>query len=432
MTVAIVGYATEGIVSARYWHDQGHDITVCDQDSDLDIPAEFHQKTGAGYIDGLDVFDIVVRSAGIHPRVLLKKNPEIESKITTNVEEFMRVCPSRNIIGVTGTKGKGTTSTLIAKMLQAAGKTTHLGGNIGIAALELLPAIKADDWVVLELSSFQLEDFKGPAPHIAVCLMVVPEHLNWHASMQEYITAKSHLFAPQMPSDIAIYYGHNDISKTIASVGQGRKMPYCAQPGADVVEDFVKIDGKQICHVSELKLLGKHIWQNVCAAVTAAWQVTQDIAAIKSVLTSFGGLEHRIEFTRELDNVRYYDDSFATTPETAIAAIEAFEQPKVLILGGSDKGIPLDPIADVVAKKNVRHVIAIGDTATVIAEQLRAQGFENITLGLQSMPEIVHEAQQHAQSGDVVLLSTGCASFGLFQDYKDRGNQFKSAVQALL
>jgi len=431
MKAAIVGYATEGIVSAKYWNDKGYEVTVCDQNAELEVPNTFESQLGTDYLKNLSRFDVVVRSAGINPNILLKDNPGVKDKITTNIEEFMRVSPSRNLIGVTGTKGKGTTSTLITKMLEAAGFRSHLVGNIGQPPLEILRDIQPDDWVVLELSSFQLEDFKGPSPHIAVCVMVVPEHLNWHASMAEYVAAKANLFAHQTPDDYAIYFKDSEKSQQIAEKSPGKKIAYFSDAGAFVKDGFVEIEQTKICATSEIKLLGKHNWQNVCAAVTAVWQITPDVEAIKSVITTFSGLEHRIEFVREFDGVKYYDDSFATTPETSIAAIQAFEQPKVLILGGSDKGVPLDPIADEVVSAKVRHVVAIGDMATVIEKQLRERGFKSITTGPKTMTEIVKAAKEHAVDGDVVLLSTGCASFGLFTDYKDRGNQFQAVVRAL-
>ena len=431
MKAAIVGYAVEGQVSANYWHELGYEVTICDQNTSLQVPPIFKTTLGDDYLDGLDSYDIIVRSAGIHPQIILDKNPSVKSKITTSVQEFFRVCPSPNTIGITGTKGKGTTTTLITKMLIAAGKTVHFGGNIGIAPLELLPKIAADDWVVLELSSFQLEDFNGPSPHIGVCLMVVPEHLNWHADMAEYISAKQRLFAAQKPTDIAIYYSQNENSQAITQKSAGIKIPYFASPGAIINNDQVVINNQTICSVKEIKLPGKHNWQNICAAVTAVWQITQDVAAIKSVILSFSGLEHRIELVSEINEVKYYDDSFATTPETAIAAIQAFDQPKISILGGSDKGTPLDPIANEVISNNIRHIITIGDTGPTIAKQLRERGYNDITEGLKTMTEIVATSQSHAEPGDVVLLSTGCASFGLFKDYKDRGNQFQVAVKSL-
>ncbi len=430
--VAIVGYATEGIVSADYYYKQGFVVTICDQNEALKIPEDYSAQLGASYLDDLNRFDIIVRSAGIPPHVILEKNPSVAAKITTATNEFLRICPTANTIGITGTKGKGTTSTLVARMFEAAGKTIYLGGNIGRSPLEFYDSVQPDDWVVLELSSFQLIDLHY-SPHIGACLMVVPEHLNWHADMAEYIAAKSQLFECQTSNDIAVYYAENETSREIAARGAARKVPYFQSPGAWINGNMLTIDGQEICTTEEIKLLGAHNWQNVCAAVTVVWQAgVHDIPAIHSVLTSFGGLEHRLELVREFESVSYYDDSFGTTPETAIVALQAFAEPKVAILGGSDKGATYDELARVVAGANVRHAILIGDQASRIQQALEAAGYHTFSQGGQTMPEIVSAARATAQHGDVVLLSPACASFGMFTDYKDRGNQFKQAVQALV
>lgn len=431
MKVAIIGYATEGIISSEYYFERGDVITICDQNEALIVPEDYTPKLGDGYLDDLDEYDVIVRSAGIPPSLILEKNPGVGPKITTAIKEFMRVCPTKHIIGITGTKGKGTTSTLITKILEISGKTVHLGGNIGRSPMEFLDVIKSDDWVVLELSSFQLIDLQS-SPHIAVCLMVVPEHLNWHTDMAEYVNAKSQLFEWQNSDDVAIYFADNDTSKEIAHAGVGRKVPYFAPLGAWVNGNMITIDGQEICTTDEIKLLGKHNWQNVCAAITAVWETgVHDIKAIRSAVTSFTGLSHRLEFVRDFGNVRYYDDSFGTTPETAIVALQSFDGPKVVILGGSDKGASYDELARIVTNSNVRKTILIGDQAGRIKEALDKAGFIDTIEDCHNMVEIVDAARATAQSGDIILLSTGCASFGMFTDYKDRGNQFKTAVQAL-
>ena len=430
MNVAIVGFGTEGASALKYWQAQDADITVCDEDASKIVPEGVATQLGPDYLHGLGRFDVVMRTAGMHPSILLADNPGIEGKISTVMNEFMRVSPTKNIIGVTGTKGKGTTSTLIAKMLEAAGKQVYLGGNIGISPLDFLPELTADSWVVLELSSFQLFDLRY-SPHIGVCLMVTPEHLNWHDDFADYARAKSNLFAHQTEQDIAVYFADNETSHDIASTSPGAKIAYFAEPGAYVYHGGIVIDNREVCKTNELQLLGRHNWQNACAAVTAVWQVTQDVPAIRSVLTTFSGLEHRLEFVREVDSVKYYDDSFGTTPETAIVAIEAFEQPKVIILGGSDKGASFDELAKTIKNNNVRRAILIGLMTPKIRAALEAQGFTDVTPGGNTMPEIVAAARAAAKPGDVVLLSTGCASFDLFHDYKDRGNQFKTAVGEL-
>jgi UDP-N-acetylmuramoylalanine--D-glutamate ligase len=381
-------------------------------------------------LQGLEQFDIVCRTASINPNTIVAASPGAAGKITTVINEFLRVCPTRNTIGITGTKGKGTTSTLITKMLEAAGKDVFLGGNIGRSPLDFLADVTADSWVVLELSSFQLYDLQH-SPHTAICLMVVPEHLNWHSDVDDYIAAKRQLFSHQTARDVAIYFADNQVSRQIASASPGIKLAYYAEPGVHVQDGAIIIGDTMIAKVSELRLLGAHNWQNVCAAITAVWQSTQDVAAIRSVLTTFTGLEHRLEFVREHEGVRYYDDSFGTTPGTAIVAIQAFRGPKIVILGGSDKGADYTELARIVAASNVRQVIAIGQMGDKLSDCLRQQGFTAITSGGATMTSIITACRAYAKNGDVVLLSTACASFGMFTDYKDRGTQFKAVVSAL-
>ena len=430
MKIAILGYDTEGKVSYDYFKAQGHDVTICDQNADVAVPEGATAVLGPSYLANLDRFDLLVRTAGMHPRKILDLNPDVASKITTHVNEFFRASPTKNIIGITGTKGKGTTSTLIAKMLEVDGRQLCLGGNIGVPPLGFLNELTADSWVVLELSSFQLMDVQY-SPHIAVCLMVVPEHLDWHPDTDEYFNAKTELFTHQTSDDFAIYNADNENSTRIASTSKGWKVPYMSRPGAYVTDEQIVVDDQVVCSVHDLKLLGKHNWQNACAAVTAFWKVSQKMDVIRQVLTSFSGLEHRLEFVRELNEVKYYDDSFGTTPETAIVAIQSFEEPKVVILGGSDKGASYDELAKTVASSNVRKAVLIGEQAYRIQNALEQAGFIHFTPGGSTMTDIVATAASAAQPGDVVLLSTGCASFGLFKNYKDRGDQFKATVKAL-
>jgi UDP-N-acetylmuramoylalanine--D-glutamate ligase len=434
MKIAILGFAGQGQSAFEYWNTGENEVVVCDANAELTMPNGVQAQLGADYLKNLGQFDLLVRTPALHPRDIVAANPDtpdILDKVWTNTNEFFKVCPSKNIVGVTGTKGKGTTSTLIAKMLEAAGKRVHLGGNIGIPPLELLKDdIQPNDWVVLELANFQLIDLKF-SPHIAVCLMVEPEHMDWHPEMSEYITAKQQMFVHQTAEDKAIYFAESVNSQKIASVGNGQKIAYYSETGASIQNNQVVIDGRAISSVGDIKLLGKHNLQNVCAAVTAFWQIVQDGAAVEWVLKTFAGLEHRLELVREFDDVQYYDDSFGTTPETAIVAIEAFEQPKIVILGGSDKGATYEKLAHTVQNHNVRSVIAIGVTGPAIASELKRAGFDAVVNGSETMSEIVDQARAAAQPGDVVLLSTGCASFGLFKNYKDRGEQFHTAVNAL-
>jgi UDP-N-acetylmuramoylalanine--D-glutamate ligase len=435
MKIAILGYGREGQAAYAYWSTADNQLTICDQDKALALPGGATGQLGPTYLEGLEQFDLIVRTPGLYPGEIVAANtPAILDKVTTNTNEFFQVCPSKNLIGVTGTKGKGTTATLITKLLRGVGKRVHLGGNIGTPPLALLQeSIQPDDWVVLELSSFQLIDLKQ-SPHIAVCLMIAPEHLNWHASFEEYVTAKSQLFSHQAATDYAIYFATNDISKKIAANGQGTKLPYYSPPGAYVQDDTIVIDDQTICKVDELQLLGKHNWQNVCAAITAVWQISQDVEKMHAVVTSFRGLEHRLELVREINGVTYYNDSFASTPDAAAAAIEAIAGQKILILGGFDRQLPLEQLAQSVASaaQELRRVLLIGQSAQRLAETLTRAGCTNYQLSqAKSMAEIVTEAQALAKSGDAVVLSPGFASFDMFKDFEQRGEQFKAAVHDL-
>lgn len=451
MKVGLVGWGVETKSAFKYFGPE-HDYLIVSEQPKDDFPPQSDKITlqflatakepgltgtveDLSYLDGLESCDKIIYSVTSYKN--LRKHfgdgAAFWSKAVTTQHLFFENVRTKNLIGITGTKGKGTTSTLLYKMLKAAGKKVYLAGNIGTSMLDLVGTITADDWVVLEISSFQLHHFPY-SPHIAVCLMIVPEHLDWHANMNEYLEAKANLFSHQSEKDIAVYFEPNDYSRRVASYSKGHRIPFYQRPGAYVRQDGMIVVGEteeELINKAEVKLLGEHNLQNICAAATAFWQISQDKEAVRQVVTTFTGLEHRLEFVRELNGVKYYNDSFGTTPETAIVAMKAFIEPKVMILGGSDKGVPFDNLAEAAAASNVKHAIVIGDTASKIAELLRDQGFKDITEGLTSMPDIVKAAAEKAESGDVVLLSAGCASFGLFKDYKDRGNQFKQAVLAL-
>lgn len=433
MNIALVGYELEGRAAYIYWSNLGAQITICDAAADKQVPDGVDTQLGDDYLKDLGRFDAVWRTAGINPQIILDANPGIEDKITTTMNEFLKVCPTKRVIGVTGTKGKGTTSTLITKMLEAAGEEVFLGGNIGVSPFEFLPKLHENSYVVLEMSSFQLADLKA-SPSIAVCLMVVPEHLNWHNDMDEYILAKAKLFEHQAPQDTAIYFAHNDLSKKIASYSPGLKIPYFADPGAYIADHMVQIAGQTVCDISEIKLLGKHNWENVCAAVTVMWQITQNLDPVKKVITSFAGLPHRLELIRDALGVKYYNDSFASTPDSAIAAMEAITDDKVMIMGGFDRKLPLDHVAKAAVKHkdDIRKIIVVGSCAPRLAAEFEKAGFSNYFIDeAKTMREIVATANTFAQNGDVVVLSPGFPSFDMFKNFEDRGAQFKDAVNAL-
>lgn len=437
MNVVILGFGSQGKSSLEYWQKLGTDLTVADSNTELSLPDGVASKLGADYLEDLDQYDQIVRTPIIHPRQILEANPDspnILDKVTSNTNEFFKVCPTKNIVGITGTKGKGTTSTLITKMLEASGHTAHLIGNIGTPPLEVVDQIKESDWVVMELANFQLIDLKY-SPHIAVCVMVEPEHLDWHEDVEEYISAKQQLFIHQEEEDMAIYYGKNENSEEIANASMGEIIPYMGAGGADVVDDKeVWIDGQKICNTDEIKLIGKHNWQNICAAVTAIWQIDKNIDAIREVLTTLTNLPYRLEKTREVNGITFYNDSFSTAPGSCKAAVNAIDSMKVLMIGGHDRMLGLSELYEQITKNSstIRKIVLFGSSKERVSKELSDYGFDNFIVSeSKDIKEIVKLAYESAQNGDSVIFSPAFPSFDMFKNFQDRGDRFNDAVNEL-
>lgn len=437
MNIVILGFGAQGKSSLKYWQKLGASVTVADINPKLELTDGVTGKLGPDYLSNLDQYDRIVRAPIIHPHQIVEANPDspnILEKVTSNTNEFFHTSKTKNIIGVTGTKGKGTTSTLITKMLEASGKKAHLIGNIGTPPLDVSEQIQPDDWVVMELANFQLIDLKY-SPHIAVCVMVEPEHLDWHEDTEEYISAKQQLFINQKETDIAIYYHDNELSEEVASASIGRLVSYYSPDGAYVKDDKeVWIENQKICGVEEIKLVGKHNWQNICAAITAIWQIDQNIKAIRQVVTTITSLHYRLEFVREVGGVKFINDSFSSAPGACNAAINAISGPKIIIIGGKDRMLDLKELCQEVIKNSssISKILLIGDAKDRIAKEFKSVGFDNfIIIKETTMAEIVHKAKNLAKPGDSVVLSPGFPSFDMFKNFEDRGDKFVSEVNAL-
>jgi UDP-N-acetylmuramoylalanine--D-glutamate ligase len=321
-------------------------------------------------------------------------------------------------------------------MLVESGKKSYLAGNIGVPAVSLLSSdLNPEDYVVLEMSSFQLTDCNY-SPYIAVCLMITQDHLDWHGQIQDYVKSKQNIVSHQSKDDIVVYLASNEKSKFLAESSKGIKIPYFKTPGAEIIDRNIVIDDQIICGVNEVGLIGIHNLENICAAITCVWQVSKDKAAIKKVIGSFTGLKNRLEFLRELDDVKYYNDSFASAPDAAIAAIRALSSTKVVIIGGFDRGLELEYIIDEVIAEDkrglIRKILLIGASAERLGQEMVAKGFGNFEiLGSKDMNEIVKTASSLASSGDIVVLSPGFASFDMFKNFEVRGQAFVDAVAKL-
>ncbi len=446
--VAIIGAGLEGKDVLRFLSKKGAKITVFDQKekeeldlSDVEkIPAQF--ITGPGYLDrGLRNFDYIVRSPGVRPDLPQIVDAEKGgTEITSAINIFFSFSPA-SAIGVTGTKGKGTTATLVAKCLesnlpaQTGGKTVYLAGNIGTPYLELLEKLKSSDTVVLELSSFQLLDIKK-SPHIAVVLNITTDHLDWHKDREEYVRAKENIVRFQTQKDYAVLIKDYE---TPASFAQKTKAQVCWASAKEQVRGVYVLHGKivvnidkkeEVGSVDKLLLRGRHNWENVTAAACASYLAGATVEGIRKGVFSFKGLPHRLELVGTYNGITFYNDSFATSPAPVLAAVASFTEPVILILGGSSKGLSYDEFGKELAnKKQVKAVLIIGEVGPEIQKALEVGGFTGkIVVGGKNMVEIVQNAITLAQTGDVVLLSPAAASFDMFRDYKDRGEQFKEVV----
>lgn len=426
MKIAIAGYGIEGESSYRYYsQDSDNKITIVNEiNPEIPIPNGVQTLIGRDVFSKLYGYDLIIRTPGLPPNKI-----KADGKIWSGTNEFFAKCPAK-IIGVTGSKGKGTTASLVANILESAGKKVWLVGNIGKPALDVLQYIKADDYVVYELSSFQLWDLEK-SPQIAVVLFIEQEHLNVHTNMEEYIMAKSHIAIHQTTYDLIVFNKSNQYSNQIASMSKANLVGFQDQKTAHVKEGYFWYNEQKICSINTLNIVGNHNLDNACAAIDAIWSITDDISAIEKGLGNFKGLPHRLQFVREIDGVKYYDDSIATTPSSAIAALCSFDCHKVIILGGSSKGSDFSELANEI-KKHDAVAILIGDEAEIIADAFKKVNFKNYEIiDKPNMGQIVDRAKILADNRGVVLLSPSSASFGLFKNYIDRGEQFCASVRAL-
>lgn len=433
--IAVLGLGIENIALVEFLIEQNVDceICLCDARKDFKVsPDILHHKNvkkilGPDYDRNLSEFDIVSRIAGyplFTPEIKKAKNAGVE--ITSPTKLFFEFTPSKNIIGVTGTKGKGTVSGMIFDILSIAGKRAYWGGNIGIPMFGFMNKLKESDWVVLELSSFQLEDMTV-SPRIAVIINLESDHLasgdplnpNYHKSLDSYHAAKLNIVKYQKRNDYAIIN-----KKTKLSPSSTRRGKYYLGKGKKIY--FTKSDFPS-------RLVGEHNKDNIDAAVEAAKIVGIREAVIKKAVKRFKGLEHRIEFVKEIKGIKCYDDSFGTTPEAAITALRSFDEPIILIASGSEKGSSFKEFAKIAMKKVKFTILFKGESTSRIKKEFIKAGYDkkNIVV-VDSMSKALTEARRQAQKGDVVLLSPACASFGMFNNYKERGDLFKKEVRNLI
>lgn len=408
MKIAILGYGKEGRSLERYFKSKGDDVEIFDNFENSELGSMDFAK-----------FDLIFRSPSVHPRDGF-----------TSMTRYFFEHKKAPVIGVTGTKGKGTTCSLITEILRALGKRVFLVGNIGNPSLDILDEANSEDVIVYEMSSFQLWDMEI-SPEVAVVLRIEPDHLNVHDGFEDYVAAKGHIAEFQKPEDVLVYFKDNRWSCEIAEKSQALAKiayPETEKPvGMEELFDFLAIPGAHNRENAEAALLAVAGFLKMPVADL----VNKHAEEIKAAFSNFKGLPHHIEFVRNLNGVDYYDDSFSASEPSLEVAVKAFsDRPVVLIAGGKDRGLDLAPIRKAIFEpKNMKKVFLMGETRNGLAEGADASRYEIV----EKFEEAVLKAKDEAEKlpNSVVLLSPGAASFDMFKDFYDRGDQFKALVKGL-
>lgn len=446
--IALCGIGRSNLPLAKLFTKYGAKVTMCDKRdiscfndvADELINDEIMLRCGEDYLNGLET-DILFRTPGMYYN--MPKLFEFRKKgvvVTSEMEVFFDICPCK-IYAITGTDGKTTTTTVVSNILKAAGKTVHLGGNIGKPLLPNIENIKCDDIAVVELSSFQLISMRR-SPDVAAVTNIYPDHLNVHKDMDEYIGAKKNILIHQNAFSRSVLNMDNPDTNALQDIVRGDLYKFSrinkVEKGAYLDKDgwLTFTDGttdEKIVHKDDIKIPGLHNVENyLCAICMVHGEVENSIIA--NVAKTFGGVEHRIEFVRELNGVRYYNDSIATSPASVTAGLRAFGKKIIMIAGGSDKGLDYAELAKEIVKY-VKVLILLGQTADKIETAVKSTGDyadSNINIiRVKTMEDAVAMAKTSAVSGDVVSLSPASASFDMYKDFEDRGRHYKSIVTEL-
>lgn len=440
--IALLGLGVENRALARFLHAQQIPFAACDARAPATPVAGAHQwRTGDRYLDDLTDFDLLFRTPGLsplHPRLCAARRRGVE--VSSQTRLFLQLSPAP-VLGVTGTKGKGTTTALLHALLATdPAVRVFSGGNLGRPPLEFIDELQANDRVVLELSSFQLQDL-DQSPQLAVVLSITEDHLDYHADRAEYVAAKKPVCRYQTPGNILIVNRDCPTARAFAAESPAALWTFSTTApsalGAWIADGQLWACGPGaephvLCPVADLALRGRHNWSNAAAAVAGALAFGAPATHFAEVLRTFAGLPHRLEFVAERAGVSYYNDSLATTVDATCAALQAFDAPILLIAGGASKGADFSALGTAIAAGPVRAVLLIGQEARRIAAAVQQVGAGQLAHGCGDLPQALATARHLAQSGDVVLLSPACASFDQFASYAERGALFKRLVLASL
>lgn len=435
--IAILGLGVSNIPLLEYLHNLGCDVVVFNTkplDKNLKDKLNiykikyYNEENAFDYLHG---FDIIFRSPSILPtRKELVIAKEEGAVITSEIRELLHLAPCK-VIGVTGSDGKTTTTTLINEILKANSYHTFLGGNIGTPLFTKLPEMKKEDIIVLELSSFQLMDM-DISPNISIITNIAENHLDIHSSFEEYIDAKKNIFKYQDNKGILITNADNEITNKFKGNGETRYFSRSKQTNYFYTDGtYIYYNGKKILNKNDIKLRGIHNLENIATALTAVIDLI-DLDKSIEVIKNFNGVEHRLEFVREINNVKWYNDSVSSSPTRTIAGLYSYDENIVLIAGGYDKHLDYTNIAKPILDK-VTKLILMGDTKEKIYNAVTTSVMNpNIEIyKCNTLQEVVDKAKEVAIPGEIVLFSPASASFDMFKNFADRGNQFKDLVNKL-
>ncbi|MCR1934840.1 UDP-N-acetylmuramoyl-L-alanine--D-glutamate ligase [Clostridium tepidum] len=442
--VAVVGIGVSNRPLIKFLVKLGAEVTAFDKKSREklgSISSELEEigvklVLGEDYLDKLDGYDVIFKTPSMRiDRPEFVKARKAGAYITSEMEEFIKYCPAK-IFGITGSDGKTTTTTLVYEILKKEGYKTWVGGNIGTPLFANIEEIKENHMVVLELSSFQLMTM-DVSPEISLITNLSPNHLDVHKDFEEYIHAKKNIFKYQENNDLLVLNKDDKLTDEMEKESLGKVLKFSLveklNDGACLMDDKLTILGKEVCHSKDIKLKGRHNIANLLAAFCMVNKFVS-IDSMKYVATNFTGVEHRCEFVREINGVRYYNDSIASSPSRTLAGLNAFEKPVILIAGGYDKKIPFEPLAQGGYDK-IKTLILMGDTKNKIKlafEKVISDKKSDMKIIIvDNMEEAIKTAYNISEEGDIITLSPACASFDMYPNFEIRGNEFKNIVNNL-
>ena len=444
--VLIVGLGKSGVAATQAMLKLGAKVTIQDskerENTDAQLLTFLEGKNVKCYFNQIPEhvadFDMIILSPGVNPEMDFIREAEADgAEIVGELEIAYRIARGK-FVAITGTNGKTTTTTLVGEIFRNSKRKTHVVGNIGVAVISKALEAAEDNWLITETSSFQLQTVKYFKPEISAILNLTPDHLNRHHTMEAYGEAKARIFENQDAKGYCVVNYDDKLCFGLAESCKAKKVPFSRLVeldfGAFLKGDMLVIKNEsgeliELCHKNDLKIIGDHNIENALAAAAICYFAGIDSSTIAKTLTEFGGVEHRIEYSGEIDGVKFYNDSKGTNVDAAVIALRAIKKNIILIAGGDGKGQSFDELIRNFEGR-VKHMVLLGRDGSIIAEAADRNGFRDYTFA-KDMPECVNKAFELAQPGDTVLLSPACASWDMYDNFEQRGEHFKECVARL-